>query len=45
MQLPSVYERTDSSSAPSARNAGSTVRTLRGQSLRSRTPRRASTRS
>ena len=45
MQLPSVYERTDSSSEPSASKAGATVSTLFGQSLRSRTPRRASTRS
>ncbi len=45
MQLTSVYERTEVSSEPSARNAGATVCTHFGQSSRSRTPSRASTRS
>ena len=43
MQFASVYDRTGSSSAPSARKPGSTVRTLFGQSVRSRTPSRFST--
>ena len=45
MQFASVYERTGWSSAPRARKPGSTVWTLLRQSVRSRTPRRASTRS
>ena len=45
MQFASVYECTGSSGAPSLRNAGSTVRTLLSQSVRSRTPSRCSTRS
>ena len=45
VQFASVYECTDSSSAPSARKPGSTVYTLFSQSLRSRTPSAYSTRS
>ena len=44
-QFASVYEVTGSSSAPSARNPASTVWTLFGESLRSRTPSTCSTRS
>ena len=45
MQFSSVYARTGSSSTPSARKPGSTVCTLFGQSVRSRTPSTCSTRS
>ena len=45
VQFASVYEWTDSSSAPSARNPASAVYTLFSQSFRSRTPSTCSTRS
>ncbi len=43
-QFASVYAVTASSGAPSSRNAASTVCTLCGQSVRSRTPSTCSTR-
>ena len=45
VQFASVYEWTDSSSAPSARNPTWAVYTLFSQSFRSRTPSTCSTRS